>query len=174
MIAATNRNLKQAVAEGRFREDLYFRLKVLTIRTPPLRDRIEDVPALARHLISSFQHKGSRTVLGITNEAMAVLLQYHWPGNVRELRNVIQRAITMGSSEYIEPQDFAELCGFPEELTMQEAIQQVKRQYVAKAVLAAKGNQTKAAQILDIHPRSLRRILKTMAWPDEIGGTGPI
>jgi transcriptional regulator with PAS, ATPase and Fis domain len=160
LIAATNRNLKQAVAEGRFREDLYFRLKVLTIRTPPLRDRMEDIPALARHLISSFQNKGSRTVLGITNEAIKILLQYHWPGNVRELRNMIQSAITMGSSEYIEPQDFAELAGFPEELTMQEAIQQVKRQYATKAVVAAKGNQTKAAQILDIHPRSLRRILK--------------
>src|SRR5437868_14722316 len=98
LIAATNRNLRQSVAEGCFREDLYFRLNVLTIRTPPLRDRLEDVPALALYFISRFQNKGARKVLGITKEALEVLRQYHWPGNVRELCNVIQRAIVMGSS----------------------------------------------------------------------------
>src|SRR5207248_1604356 len=102
LIAATNRNLWQAVADGCFREDLYFRLNVLGIRTPPLRDRLEDVPALALHFISRFQNKTARTVHRITEEALWVLRQYHWPGNVRELRNVIQRAIAMGSSDLIE------------------------------------------------------------------------
>ena len=161
LIAATNRNLWQAVADGCFREDLYFRLNVLGIRTPPLRDRLEDVPALALHFISRFQNKTARTVHRITEEALWVLRQYHWPGNVRELRNVIQRAIAMGSSDLIEPQDLPGVFEFPEEMTMDKAIKDLKRQYVIKAVLAANGNRKKAAEILNIHPKSLPRILKS-------------
>ena len=161
LIAATNRNLRQSVAEGCFREDLYFRLNVLTIRTPPLRDRLEDVPALALYFISRFQNKGARKVLGITKEAVAVLRQYHWPGNVRELCNVIQRAIVMGSSDFIGPQDLPAVLAGLEEMTMDEAIHQVKREYLIRAVLAANGNRKKAAEILNIHPKSLQRILKS-------------
>jgi len=161
LIAATNRNLWQAVADGCFREDLYFRLNVLGIRTPPLRDRLEDVPALALHFISRFQNKTARTVHRITEEALWVLRQYHWPGNVRELRNVIQRAIAMGSSDLIEPQDLPGVFEFPEEMTMDKAIKDLKRQYVIKAVLAANGNRKKAAEILNIRPKSLPRILKS-------------
>ena len=161
LIAATNRNLRQAVADGRFREDLYFRLNVLTIRTPPLRDRLEDVPLLARHFISRFQSKSGRNVLGFTKQAISLLCHYHWPGNVRELRNAIQRALAMGCTEFIEPQDVLEQVEFPEEMTMDEAVQDVKRQYFMKAVLAADGDRKKAAELLNIHPKSLLRILKT-------------
>ena len=136
-------------------------MNVLTIETPPLRDRLEDVPALALHFISRFQNKGARTVLGITKEAMAVLRHYHWPGNVRELKNVILRAIVMGSSDLIGPQDLPAVFEFPEEMTMDEAIHEVRRQYLIRAVLAANGNRRKAAQILNIHPKSLPRILKS-------------
>ena len=100
-------------------------------------------------------------MLGITKEAMAVLRHYHWPGNVRELKNVILRAIVMGSSDLIGPQDLPAVFEFPEEMTMDEAILEVKRQYLIRAVLAANGNRKKAAEILNIHPKSLPRILKS-------------
>lgn len=136
-------------------------MNVLTIRTPPLRERLEDVPALALHFISRYQNKGARTLLGITKEAVAALRQYHWPGNVRELKNVILRAIAMGSSDFIGPEDLPAVYEFSEEMTMDEALQEVKRQYLIRAVLAANGNRKIAAEILNIHPKSLPRILKS-------------
>ena len=100
-------------------------------------------------------------MLGITKEAVEVLRQYHWPGNVRELCNVIQRAIAMGSSDFIGPQDLPAVLAGLEEMTMDEAIHQVRREYLIRAVLAANGNRKRAAKILNIHPKSLPRILKS-------------
>ena len=167
LIAATNRNLRRAVAEGQFRKDLYFRLNVMLIRMPPLRERIEDVPALALHFISCFGMKSGRTVVGLTEEAVSMLCAYHWPGNVRELRNVIQRAIANGSSDFIEPADlqpeaFESAPGEINEMTMQEAIQDVKRRYMIKAVEASKGNRRQTAKLLNKHPKALPRMLDNL------------
>ena len=107
------------------------------------------------------QYQCAGKVLGITKEAVEVLRQYHWPGNVRELCNVIQRAIAMGSSDFIGPQDLPAVLAGLEEMTMDEAIHQVRREYLIRAVLAANGNRKRAAKILNIHPKSLQRILKS-------------
>ncbi len=163
LIAATNCHLRRAIAEGRFREDLYFRLNVLTIRTPPLRDRIEDVPALALHFISRFARKAGRTVQGITRECLSILRRYRWPGNVRELRNVIQHAIAMGSSDFIELQDLpSKVFERTYDLTMNEAIDELKREYVTGALTAANGSWKKAAAMLKMHPRTLRRTINKL------------
>lgn len=160
LIAATNRDLRRAITEGRFREDLYFRLNIVTIRMPPLRERIEDIPALVLHFISRFGMKGGRAVLGITEEALSILCQYHWPGNVRELRNAIQRAIAMGSSDFIPPEDLpAEVFEGSPEMTMDEAVQEVKRQYLINAVEMSNGNRELAGKMLNKHPKTLPRML---------------
>lgn len=106
IIAATNRNLKQLVKEGGFREDLYYRLNVIEIELPPLRDRLDDVPLLAQHFISIYNKKFRKNVHGIRPEAISQLLSYSWPGNVRELKNVIERAIILGNGQWVEQQDF--------------------------------------------------------------------
>ena len=163
-IAATNRNLRQAVAEGLFRQDLYFRLNVLTIRVPALRERTDDIPALARYLISRSGKEKEPAVLGMTLEAESILCQYPWPGNVRELRNVIQSAIAMGSSEFIEPKDlprelFERSPGTRYEITMDEAVREVKRQYLIDAVVESRGDWAKAGKMLNLHLKTVPRML---------------
>ena len=155
-IAATNRDLTEAIADGRFREDLYFRLNVITIRTPPLRERPEDIPALARAFISQFGSRARRTVLGITCEAESMLCAYHWPGNIRELKNAVQHAIAMGSSDFIEPQDLP-----PQVLTRVHAVRNghagssIDR---VKAMLATGNNVAEIAQRLGVSESYIYRL----------------
>jgi transcriptional regulator with PAS, ATPase and Fis domain len=104
-IAATNRDLECAVAAGRFREDLYYRLKVLSVTTPALRDRREDIPALVRYFLFKYARVADRVVLGISAETDEIFRKYDWPGNVRQLENVIEYALVLGSTEYILPAD---------------------------------------------------------------------
>jgi two-component system response regulator PilR (NtrC family) len=108
IIAATNRDLEQAVAKGTFREDLYYRLNVIMIRTPPLRERRDDIPILAQHFLERFNSKYKRTIQGITPEAMTCLIHYAWPGNIRELENNLDRAVTLEPSEWIQPTAFSQ------------------------------------------------------------------
>ena len=105
IIAATNVDLKKAIAEGRFREDLYYRLNVSSIATPPLRQRLKDIPRLAQHFLQSFLAETGLKVETISPETIAVLQQYAWPGNVRELENVIKCAVAMASNEVVQPED---------------------------------------------------------------------
>jgi Nif-specific regulatory protein len=105
VIAATNRDLEKDVAEGRFRRDLYFRLRVIEIIVPPLRKRAEDIPELAQHFLQRFISETGRKIRGFTPKAMDLLLRYHWPGNVRELKNVIERAVVLCRGEYIDEED---------------------------------------------------------------------
>lgn len=168
VIAATNRNLREAVKEGAFRQDLYFRLNVIHIQIPPLRERRSDILPLARHFIEYYNTKFKRQILGLSPEAEKLLLQHDWPGNVRELRNAIERAMILEDTSYIsaaslplslssresapKPVDY-----FPDEgLSLQET----EKQLLIRALEKTGGNQTQAARLLRITRDTLRYKMK--------------
>jgi two-component system nitrogen regulation response regulator GlnG len=116
VLAATNQNLEQLIANGRFRQDLYYRLKVVTIRVPPLRERKEDIPELAHHFLFRFAREANRDVRGLTPDTLDMLQRYDWPGNVRELQNCIQAAVYQTAGWMILPSDLSSLTGAPPSL----------------------------------------------------------
>ncbi len=165
IIAATNRDLKRLVVEGAFREDLYFRLNVVMISVPPLRERRQDIPLLAQHFLQKYARAVGRPVTGFARETVALLSAYEWPGNVRQLEHAIERALALSSSELILPGDLpAELRGGSVmELGLPASamtLEEVKRWYVAKVLEEAGGNKLRAAEILGIDRRTLYRILE--------------
>jgi transcriptional regulator with GAF, ATPase, and Fis domain len=168
LIAATNRNLEQATKDGGFRHDLYFRLNVVSLTVPPLRERREDIPLLANHFTAELAKKVGRRVKGISAEARQSLAQYDWPGNVRELQNAIERAIVLGTTEYIMPDDLPEFLRQSDlqarvEITdYHQALKETKRQLVLKVLRQANGNYTNAAKLLGIHPNNLHRLIREL------------
>ena len=167
-IAATNRDLESDVADGRFREDLYYRLKVLAIRTPALRERREDIPALARHFISKYAKEAGRVVHGISPQSESILMSYDWPGNVRQLQSVIQHAIALGSTEVVLPEDLPDLGksalkGFEAKArTYYEVIYETKRHLLENAFARADGDYRQAALLLGLNPKGIHRFLKSL------------
>jgi two-component system, NtrC family, response regulator AtoC len=169
IIAATNRDLELAVAEGEFREDLYYRLKVLPIRLPPLRERPEDIPLLVEHFIGHFNGLYKQKLEGISEDALRLLAKYPWPGNVRELKNVIERAIILGDGpqirseglppEILRPQPAAMEYRF---LLPEEGVDlaEVEAGFLRQALDLAAGNQTRAAGLLNLSRDALRYRLK--------------
>jgi DNA-binding NtrC family response regulator len=166
VIAATNRDLEEQVKSGKFREDLYYRLNVLRIEVPPLRERIEDLPLLAQHFIDIFGREFKRPVRGLTAPAEAALRAYKWPGNVRELRNLIERAVLLSEASTLGPSDFDSLhtsrleggtspTGFalPSEGVN---LDEVEKTLVIQALERAHGNQTRAAALLGLHRDQIR------------------
>jgi DNA-binding NtrC family response regulator len=111
VISATNRDLAQAVSEGRFREDLYYRLNVFPIEAPSLRDRVQDIPALIEHFVRRFNVEEGKGVVGATAEALHLLMAHDWPGNVRQLENAVYRAIVLADGPYLQPHDFPSISG---------------------------------------------------------------
>src|SRR5205823_4084555 len=105
VVAATNRDLAEMVRRGQFREDLFYRLSVIHVDVPPLRERLDDVPLLADHFLQRYRQQAARRITGFSPDALAAMTRYHWPGNVRELRNAVERAIVLGDREQIMPQD---------------------------------------------------------------------
>jgi Nif-specific regulatory protein len=168
VIAATNRNLETAIKEGDFREDLYYRLNVVSIVMPALRDRREDIALLATYFVAEFSKKCKRKVTGISPEARRLLHSYDWPGNVRELENAIERALVLGATGLIVPEDLPEaLCeSGPAEnagkASYYEAIKEAKRQFISEALKQAQGNYTEAAKRLGIHPNNLHRLIRNL------------
>jgi DNA-binding NtrC family response regulator len=172
VIAATNVNLEERVAEGRFRSDLFFRLNVVRIVVPALRDHLDDVPTLAAHFIARFNQEMKRQVKGITSQAMELLRGYHWPGNVRELRNVIERAFILhAGADEIRPEHLApELRKAPPPKRQEKLVppinedglvlDDVERKLIAEAMERASGNQSKAARLLGVSRDTLRYRLK--------------
>ena len=165
VIAATNRDLKSACKRGEFRRDLYYRLNVLPITIPPLRDRREDISALIRYFISKFGDETEPPVTGISPEAEAMLRRYDWPGNVRELRNVIHRAILLGSGGIIRVQDLEgslEPDGDPllDEKTLDGAVLKAMRRCLLEAYEEAQGNREKMGRIIGRHPNNIPRLLE--------------
>jgi DNA-binding NtrC family response regulator len=162
MIAATNQDLARLIADGRFRQDLFYRLNVFRIELPPLRDRREDIPRLVAHFVGAHTRAMGRRPPRVANEAMKALLSYPWPGNIRELSNVLERAIIL-AGEVIEPAHLPlDLRGgnhYPTEL--RPAVEEFERRHIAFALGAASGNRERAARLLDIDPATLyRRLLK--------------
>ncbi len=168
VIAATNRDLRRCVREKTFREDLYYRLNVVSIRMPALRERKEDVPLLAAYFVSKYRPQTPRKLNGISSRARELLMQYDWPGNVRELENAIERAVVLGASHQIEPEDLPEHVLETPGLTTEPeagyhaAVRQAKRQIIMQAIAQAGGSQVDAAQLLGINPTYLSRLIRNL------------
>jgi two-component system response regulator FlrC len=163
VIATTNLMTEEAVQEGRLRKDLYYRLNVIPLKIPPLRERPEDLAPLCRHFIEKYNRLHKCDVKGMTPEALKLLLGYHWPGNVRELENVIQRAVLLAISQTLSPECliFDQESAAPavsEELGIMP-IAEMEKRLIHKALESVSGNRTRAAEILGISVRTLRNKL---------------
>jgi DNA-binding NtrC family response regulator len=167
VIAATNRDFEEQVKSGKFREDLYYRLNVLRIEVPPLRDRMEDLPLLAQHFVGTFAREFKRPVKGLSPAAEAALRAYSWPGNVRELRNLIERAVLLSEGAMLAPSDFDSLHtsrrtgggDAPSAFALPAGgvnLEDVEKTLVAQALDRAHGNQTRAAALLGLHRDQIR------------------
>jgi transcriptional regulator with GAF, ATPase, and Fis domain len=177
VIAATNRNLEQAIKAGEFRQDLYYRLNVVSVSLPPLRDRREDIPTLALHFANKFMAKSKRGFKGISAEARSLLMQYSWPGNIRELENAIEHAIVLGLTDEILPEDLPEALLEERSSEMTAALyhntlNQTKKDLVITAMNNAKGNHIEAARLLGIHPKYLHRLIKNLNLKSEVKRQG--
>ncbi len=173
IIAATNRNLEEAIKAGTFRQDLYYRLNVISLTLPSLRERREDIPLLAYYFVAKYSKKCKKLVSGISPEARNCLLAYDWPGNVRELENAIERAVVLGNTDLIVPDDLPEsLLGTsptPQNLpNYHEAVNQMKKKHIIQALQQANGNYTDAAKLLGIHSTNLHRLIRTLGLRESI------
>ena len=164
-IAATNRDLDAETKTGKFREDLYYRLNVVSIPMPPLRERREDIPLLAAYFLAE---KCKRRVTGISEEALRLLCAYDWPGNVRQLENAIERAAVMGMTELIEPGDLpktiveSKVTDHQPQKGYRETMIEAERDFITKTLQQTGGNFTEAAKLLGIHPNNLHRIVRRL------------
>ena len=173
IIAATNRNLEEAIKDGSFRQDLYYRLNVIALTLPPLRERREDIPLLAYYFVAKYSKKCKRLVSGISPEARACMLAYDWPGNVREMENAIERAVVLGNTDVLMPDDLPETllttAPAPQDLSnYHEAVIEMKKNFILRAIEQANGNYTEAAKLLGIHPTNLHRLIRTLGLRDSI------
>jgi transcriptional regulator with GAF, ATPase, and Fis domain len=174
VIAATNRDLSEDVREGRFREDLYHRLNVVTLNSPALRDRKEDIPLLAGYFLDRSAKRCKRHVQGLSKQSEDLLTQYHWPGNVRELENAMERAVVLGVSELVLPEDLPEtlLEAAPQAggTRYHSSVGQAKREAILEAYAQNNGDYKLAARALGLHPNYLLRLVRNLNLRDEING----
>jgi transcriptional regulator with GAF, ATPase, and Fis domain len=172
IIAATNRDLAADVAEGRFREDLYHRLNVVALQSPPLRDRKEDIPRLAEFFLRRSAERCKRHVEGLSPEVQHMISQYSWPGNVRELENAMERAVVLGVSEMVLPEDLPEtlLEAAPRdtEAKYHHSVGQAKRDAILDAYVQGNGDYKQAAKLLGLHPNYLLRLVRNLELREEI------
>jgi Nif-specific regulatory protein len=168
LVAATNKNLEEAIEAGEFRQDLYYRLNVVSLEMPPLRERREDIMLLASYFADKYGTRCNRKLQGISADARACLTAYDWPGNVRELENAIERAIVLGTTEVILPEDLPEALlereapAADSTLGYHEAVTQTKKQIILRAIEEAGGNYTEAAKLLGVHPNYLHRLIRNL------------
>jgi two-component system response regulator PilR (NtrC family) len=187
IIAATNRDLARMVAEGQFREDLYYRINVIPVRLPALRERLEDVPRLAEHFVAKFAGQMNKTIHGISGAAMTHLTAHSWPGNVRELENAMERAVALERTPAILPESLpdtvrgtahgvvspatAAAAAAPDAtplsrpaldagFDLEQHVQEVEREYIAEALRRSGGVKVKAAELLGMSFRSFRYYMK--------------
>jgi len=168
VIVATNKNLEKEIQEGRFREDLYYRLNVITVEVPPLRQRREDIPLLADFFLKHYAEKNRRLIKGFAPRATDLLMRYDWPGNVRELENIIERAVIMARGEMITPLEFpvdlqdldVEIKESRIDLTPGRSLKEVEKVLILRTLEETGGNRTHAARILGISRRTLQLKLK--------------
>lgn len=168
VIAATNRDLEASVKEGRFREDLYHRLNVVSITLPPLRERKEDISGLAQYFLRKFSIAARRSVTQISNEARACMMTYDWPGNVRELANAIERAVVLGSGSTITPEDLPRRIAngksipLSTNLSYRDGVNEARKQLILQALSRTKGNRAAAAKVLGLEAKYLLKLLKSL------------
>jgi Nif-specific regulatory protein len=168
IIAATNRDLNSAVREGHFREDLYYRLNVVPLTLPPLRERKEDVPVLANYMLKRSALETKKNFIGITKEALQKLIAYRWPGNVRELANVIESAVVLGQGPELTLHDLpaavvsTEPKVLPDGFSYHKAIDDYRRELIAKTLAQTHGNRAAAAKVLGLQRTYLSRLIKVL------------
>jgi DNA-binding NtrC family response regulator len=174
IIAATNANLAKLMEESKFREDLFYRLNVITVSLPPLRRRREDIPLLTAHFLDKYAEENKRKVKEITPEAMRILMDTNWPGNVRELENTIERAVVLCTSERIGPELLPDYLRFPVQteqpamivpsdgLSLKDAVSRYERTMILQSLEMANGVQKKAAELLQLKPSTLNEMMKRL------------
>ena len=174
IIAATNADLQKLMADHRFREDLYYRLNVITIQLPPLRRRREDVPLLVQHFLQKYSEENKRRVREVTADAMRILLDYSWPGNVRELENTIERAVVLCIGDRITPELLPDYLRFPtrtdqpamvvpaEGISLKDAVSNYERTMILQSLELANGVQKRAAELLQVKPSTLNEMMKRL------------
>ena len=172
VVAATNVDLKRAVDEGRFREDLYYRLNVIAVQLPPLRQRKEDIPALVTHFIEKYSKENVKAVEGVTPEVLQAFMDYDWPGNVRELENVIERGVVLTTNARIGreliPEHVRSSPSFhiphvavpPEGISLRDVIASFERRLIESTLESTGGVQKDAARLLGLKPTTLNEMIK--------------
>ena len=174
IIAATNADLHKLMAEQRFREDLYYRLNVITIQLPPLRRRREDIPLLVQHFLQKYSEENKRRVREVTGDAMRILLDHGWPGNVRELENTIERAVVLCIGDRITPELLPDYLRYPtrtdqpatvvpaEGISLKDAVSNYERTMILQSLELANGVQKRAAELLQVKPSTLNEMMKRL------------
>jgi DNA-binding NtrC family response regulator len=174
IIAATNADLQKLMAESRFREDLYYRLNVITIQLPPLRRKREDIPLLINHFLEKYSEENKRRVLEVTPDAMRILMDHHWPGNVRELENTIERAVVLCTGDRVTPELLPDYLRFPartdqpamivpqEGISLKDAVSNYERTMILQSLEIAHGVQKRAAELLQVKPSTLNEMMKRL------------
>ncbi len=177
IISATHRDLEEEIQEGRFREDLYYRIKVVNIKIPPLRHRKEDIPLMANRFIQHFSEKHQKRIASISGEAMKILMSYNWPGNVRQLKNVIESALVLANGDILDTADLTEEIKHPENhvmtlkdvdysLSFRDAkkilVENFERDFIKKKLDEFSGNVSRAAEALDMHRQNLQQKIREL------------
>jgi two-component system response regulator AtoC len=163
VITATNQHLEELIKQGKFRKDLYYRLNIISIEVPPLRDRKDDIPLLVDDFVKKHSKHTSKKIEGLSQEALSILISYNWPGNIRELENVIERAIILTKGPIITPKDFPEfLCNLKQEaaatldnVRLKDALKDPEKDLILKALDATNWNRNETARKLDINRTTL-------------------
>ena len=158
VIAATNRDLTEAIKEKHFREDLYYRLNVIRIDLPPLRDRAEDIPLLARYFIAKYGKKMDKPIRRISDEAMNALMSHPWPGNIRELENAVESAVVVAETDEIRKEDLPMRMEPQNDNVGQDwTLERAEKEHILKVLSLAGGNKKKAAKLLGVDPTTIWR-----------------
>lgn len=173
VLTATNKDLERAIKDREFRQDLYYRLNVVSMVVPPLRERPDDIPLLAIYFVAKYAEKCKRALKGISQDARTLLMSYSWPGNVRELENAIEHAMVLGLTDEILPDDLPEALlevrpGERSAVKYHDRVNQLKRQLIIDAVAQTKGNYTEAAKLLGLHPNYLHRLIRNLDIKGEL------
>jgi len=173
VIAATNTDLEELISQKKFRQDLFYRLNVIRIVLPPLRDKKEDIPLLVRHFLDIYGKENKKEIIGVTEDVMEILVNYDWPGNIRELENLIERAVVLTKSKLItreslppfllSSQEESKIFSLTDnELTLRKHIQSVQKRAIISALAKTKGVQKKAASLLGVKPTTLNEMIKRL------------
>jgi DNA-binding NtrC family response regulator len=174
LLTATNRNLEDLISRGLFRQDLFYRLNVLQLQMPPLRERQEDILLLAKYFVIKYGEKCNRQISRISLQAQKRLLSYDWPGNVRELQNAIERAVVLCTTDSILLEDLPEAILETETRSMgaptkyHEAVAETKKQVILQAMQQSNGNFTEAARLLEVHPNYLHRLIRNLNLREQL------